>query len=86
MSPTDPLISAIVDGVSERLLAMQNTVPKRLLSQADAGRYLGRTEGAVKQMVKLGKIPVVHLDARVFIDVNDLDHLIEDSKVRRNIS
>jgi excisionase family DNA binding protein len=52
----------------------------RLLTVAQAATYMGRTEEAMQHMVANGKIPTVRVDRRVFIDVRDLERLIENSK------
>jgi hypothetical protein len=58
-------------------------VSKRLYSIEEAGEYLGRSKWRVRDMVKTGVIPVVKYDQRVFIDINDMDEMIEASKERR---
>lgn len=55
-------------------------VKPRLLTVEQAGTYLGRTEEAMQHMIAAGKIPTVRLDRRVFIDVRDLDRLIDQCK------
>ena len=55
-------------------------VRPRLLTVEQAATYLGRTEEAMQHMIASGKIQTVRIDRRVFIDVRDLDRLIEDSK------
>jgi hypothetical protein len=35
---------------------------------------------AMQHMICAGKIPTVRMDRRVFVDVRDLDRLIENSK------
>lgn len=55
---------------------------KRILTVAEAAVYLGRSQHAVRQMVRSRKIPVVKIDQRVMFDVHDLDKLIESSKER----
>jgi hypothetical protein len=53
---------------------------KRLYSLKEACDYLGRTEWALRGLVKRGKISVVSIDQRVQFDVYDMDRLIEQSK------
>jgi excisionase family DNA binding protein len=81
MTPTDPLVEAIVAGVVERLRV---TAPKtsRLLDVDAAAEYLGRTPKAVRKLIEDGKIPVVRFDSRVQIDRQDLDRVIEEAKDR----
>jgi excisionase family DNA binding protein len=57
---------------------------KRLLSVEEAGEYLGRSAWAVRHLIRSGSIPEVRLDRRVFIDIRDLDALIERNKRREN--
>jgi hypothetical protein len=77
----DAMIEAIVDGVVKRLGGSQaaSTRP-RLLTVEAAGEYLSRTPNAVRHLITQGRIPAVKLDARVFVDVRDLDRVIEESK------
>lgn len=53
---------------------------KRLFSIEESAVRLGRTPGAVRELVYKGIIPFVQFDRRIFIDVQDLDALIEQSK------
>ncbi len=54
---------------------------KRLYSVEDAAIYLGRTAHAIRSLCYSGKLRVVKMDGRVFLDVYDMDALIENSKV-----
>ena len=54
----------------------------RLLTVEQAATYLGRTKDAVQHMIGSGKLPTVRTDRRVFLDVQDLDHWIEQSKIQ----
>ena len=54
---------------------------QRLYSVEDAAKYLGRSVYAVREIYYAGKLPVVRIDGRVFIDVQDMDLLIKNSKV-----
>ncbi len=54
---------------------------KRLYSVEDAAIYLGRTVHAVRSLCYSGRLRVVKIDGRVFLDVNDMDMLIENSKI-----
>ena len=83
MTPTEPLIEAIVAGVVERLrangvLAYQKR--SRLMGIDEAADYLGRTPKAVRKLIEAGKLPVVRLDGRVQLDMRDLDRTIEGAK------
>ena len=82
---------ALLDAVAERVAAkvraelgaggLAATVGPRLLTVEQAASYLGRSKEALEHMVASAKIPTVRMDRRVFIDVRDLDSLIDDSKV-----
>ena len=45
---------------------------KRLYSIDEAADYLGRTPGAVREMIWAGKIPAVKFDRRIHVDARDL--------------
>jgi len=70
---------AIADRVVERLSGRQR-VGQRLLSVEEAARYLGRTKEAVQHLIAAGTLPTVRFDRRVYLDIEDLDRLIEESK------
>ncbi len=53
----------------------------RLLSIGDAATYLGRSDGAVRELIFRGRLPAVKIDRRVQVDIRDLEMLIEKSKV-----
>jgi hypothetical protein len=59
----------------------QGEVQKRLYSIEEAAVYLGRTVYAVREIYYSGKLPVVKIDGRIYIDIQDMDTLIEQSKV-----
>jgi len=61
---------------------LKKDIPKRLFSIPEGAVYLGRSVCAMREMIWAGKIQMVRLDRRVYIDKNDLDELIEKSKVR----
>ena len=54
---------------------------KRLLSVEEAAHYLGRTPGAIRELIYKGRLPVVKIDRRVQVDIQDLDLLVEKSKI-----
>jgi excisionase family DNA binding protein len=54
----------------------------RLLTVEEAATYLGRSKEAVQHMIACGKLPTVRSDRRVFLDRNDLDQWIEQSKIQ----
>ncbi len=58
------------------------TLTKRLYSIKDASVYLGRTVGALREMLWAGKLPFVKDGRRILLDIRDMDQWIETSKVR----
>ena len=83
----ETLLDALAERVATKVRAelgaggVSATVAPRLLRVEQAASYLGRSKEAVEHMVASAKIPTVRIDRRVFIDVRDLDRLIDDSKV-----
>jgi hypothetical protein len=77
----DNVAHAIADAVVARLtpLLESRTLVPRLLTVAQAAIYLGRTEKAVRHLVRDG-LPCVRSDSRVMLDVKDLDKWIEANK------
>ena len=55
---------------------------KRLYSIKEASTYLGRSICAVREMIWAGKIPSVKFDRRIYLDIKDMDLLIEKSKTQ----
>jgi excisionase family DNA binding protein len=90
---TEPALTleALLDALAERVAArvrgelgaggLSATGGPRLLTVEQAASYLGRSKEGVEHMVASAKIPTVRIDRRVFIDVRDLDRLIDDCKV-----
>lgn len=54
---------------------------RRLLTAAEAAEYLGRTEGAVRQLVYRREIPFVKQGRVLRFDVRELDRWIDDHTV-----
>lgn len=73
-------IDAVAAAVVEKLRAIEEKPAKRLLTVDDAATYLGRTAHSIRHMVKQGRLPTVPLDNRIFLDIRDLDSLIESKK------
>ncbi len=48
---------------------------KRLLTEEEAGQYLGRTKWGIRELRYKGLLPFIQLDRRVQVDVKDLDEL-----------
>lgn len=55
---------------------------KRLYSLQEAAFYLGRTIHSLREIIWAGKIPFVKVDRRLFIDIRDLERLVEQFKER----
>ena len=54
---------------------------RRLLTAAQAGEYIGRTETAIRQMIYKKQLPVVRIGGTVRIDVLDLDEVINNGRM-----
>lgn len=90
LAETKLTFEAVLDALADRIaakvrpvLAEENglvPIKPRLLTVNQAGIYLGRSKEAVQHLVSSGKLPTVRTDRRVFIDVLDLDRLIEENK------
>ncbi len=52
----------------------------RLLSVADAARYLGRTEKSIRHLVQRRKLSSIRGDGRVMFDRCDLDAWIQRNR------
>jgi excisionase family DNA binding protein len=82
----DGFIRALVrEAVSETVAQLRRdgagvAVKPRLLTVEQAATYMGRSLEAMQHLVGDGKIRTVRMDRRVFLDVQDLDRLIEGSK------
>ena len=72
-------INAIAEAVAERLAGRPQP---RLLSVDGAASYLSRSSASIRQLINRGVLPTVKLDARIFLDIRDLDKLIDSSKER----
>jgi Helix-turn-helix domain len=66
--------------IAHELNALLGNVRLRLLTVQQAGTYIGRSPKAVRCMIARGILPKVSGDARVMVDIKDLDQWIEDSK------
>ena len=54
---------------------------KRLYTIPEAAEVLGRSVNSVREMIWKGRLPHVRIDRRVQVDVQDLEALIESSKL-----
>ena len=52
----------------------------RLLDVNQAAQYLNRSPHSVRHLIAAGKIPAVKLDQRVYVDIQDLNRAIENTK------
>lgn len=76
----------LADKVAQRVLAALRSAPvvtQRLYSVSDVATVIGRTEGAVRQMVAGGKLPNSSPDGRVQVDVQDIEVWIANNKRRK---
>jgi len=83
MTGPEMLAGNIAAAVVARLkpLLEEARVTPRLLTLAQAGVYLGRSPDAVRKLVDRGAFPSVRTDARLMVDIRDLDGWIERNKV-----
>jgi hypothetical protein len=70
-------INAVVDAVTARIEARPT---KRLYTVEETAIYLGRTDTAIREMERSGKLKRASRDGRVMFDRYDLDAWIEASK------
>ena len=72
-------------GITEKKTAQRITYPMspRLLTLKDAAQWLGLTVWGMRERIWAGDIPVVRFPGgrKMFIDVRDLEGLIERNKV-----
>ncbi len=62
---------------------VRNRPAKRLFDIKEAAEYLGRTVGALREMLYAGKMPFVRDGRRILIDIHDMDAWIDRSKTQR---
>jgi hypothetical protein len=81
-NPLTPLVRTIVQQVIAELReAPLDPAPvPRLLSVEGAARYLSRTPSAIRNMISMKKLIPVRLDGRVYLDVQEMDRMIEAAK------
>ncbi len=79
----DDLLNTLADKVVQRLGARLNEAASpmpRLLTVEQAAEYLGRSAHSVRHLIRAGRLPVVRLDDRLYLDRKDLDRVIEEAK------
>ena len=69
--------SEIIDQIKSQMAQQPS---KRLLTVAEAAIYLGRTDNAIREMIRSGKLKAVKTDGHVMLDIRDLDAFIEAGK------
>ena len=77
------LIDVFAEAVAAKLeprVAAAKPIQPRLLTVRQAARYLACSEPSIYHQIKAGKLVVVRRDRRVFLDVQDLDRMIEECK------
>lgn len=74
------LAKALAPLVTDQLRRGGTSVERRLLSVPAAAEYLGRSEEAVRHLVRTRKIHAVRADGRILIDKRDLDFWIDANK------
>lgn len=80
-SPVDPLVEAIAQRTAAILRRDLGLESVRLMSVAQAAKYLDRTPYAVRHLIAKGELARVQRgDNRVFLDRQDLDRWIEMGK------
>jgi excisionase family DNA binding protein len=58
---------------------------KRLYDLNEASVYLGRSVGALRELIWKGQIPCVKIGRRVHLDIIDMDTFIDQNKTRFTI-
>jgi hypothetical protein len=80
-NPFSLMVDAIADAVLVRLRpALDVKVKPRLFSIDQAAVYLGRTSKAIRCLIDTSAFPTVRTDARIMLDVRDLDQWIDQGK------
>lgn len=59
---------------------IKQPIRKRLYSIKEAGIYLGRSTWSVREMLWAKKLPQIKDGKRIFIDIEDMDKWIEQTK------
>lgn len=81
----EALMSTLAKRIADELFSQLDRLSlperqQRLLTVEQAATYLGRTEEAMHHLIGNRKIPTVRVDRRVFLDIRDLDALIDGHK------
>jgi hypothetical protein len=84
---TEQIMRSAVDAIRAQVLAelsakeTKAAPTRRLLTAAQAGEYIGKTEAAIRMMTYKRQLPVVRDGRSVRYDVRDLDARIDDLRV-----
>ena len=88
--PDGPNLETLLDILAEKVAAKVRAelaqagngtaIRPRLLSVEQAAAYLGRSSASVRHLINTGTLPTVRLDGRVFLDMQDLDRVIDEAK------
>jgi len=70
------------DTKAQRIVNPTCHIPKRLYSLQEGAVYLGRTVGAVREMLWAGKMPYIKDGKRILLDIQDMNEWIDRSKTR----
>jgi hypothetical protein len=75
-------IEAVAAAVAAKIRDMAGIgkIKPRLLTIELAGEYLSRSADSIRYLIKRRKLPVSKIDNRIFLDIHDLDRIIDDSK------
>jgi hypothetical protein len=81
-NPFEPMVRTIIQAVicELRESPIEQPIAPRLLSVEGAAQYLSRTPSAIRNMINMKKLKPVRLDGRVYLDVQELDRMIEAAK------
>lgn len=83
----EQLMTSTVAAIRAQILAeMKTQVPaaapqRRLLTAAQAGEYMGKTEAAIRMMTYKRTLPCIRDGRSVRYDIRDLDARIDDLRV-----
>lgn len=82
MTPNQQFAHEVADILAQKLGAsLGRKSGPRLLNVEGAAEYISRSIKAMRQLISKGIVPIVRMDGRIFIDVRDLDKIIDESKV-----
>lgn len=76
----DYLLDSLADRLATRIGERTTDSLRPRLLNVNQAEYLNRSSHSVRHLVSIGKLRVVKLDGRIFLDVRDLDQAIEDAK------